>query len=197
MATLQSILSRSLLALSLACGSAFAGPVYHVDVNTNAFSGKGILELIFSSKSGAAPATATLSNFTGSYNQNIDFWGGSTGSRGIGIGMSAPDESGTWEGISLGGLFGFDVSFDGPDGGDDGASFTVALLQLIDDVPVGYLTDNPVAMFDLSPRSPVAYAGSDYASVTEKSAAAVPEPPAAMLVLIGLMMAGAVARRRA
>jgi hypothetical protein len=92
--------------------------------------------------------------------------------------------------INLGGHFGFDLSFSGPDSGIGGTDFDVSLYDMEWNMLAASLVH-----FALQPEAVTVSFQEDYATVGP--AADVPEPSAALLVLIGLLMAGAVARRRA
>jgi hypothetical protein len=191
----KSLFSRALLATALVtgAGAAVAGPVYHVDLDTVSFQdlGTGFLDMTFLPGLESGPATATLSHLSGNYGDFLD--------------MSAPGVSGSVAGqvvfdnaqfadlfrsIKLGGHFGFDLSFSGPDSGIGGTDFDVSLY---DDTGMNLLVASLVR-FTLQPGSVAVSFQEDYATVGP--AADVPEPSAALLVLIGLLMAGAVARRR-
>jgi hypothetical protein len=193
----KSLFSRALLAVALVtgAGAAIAGPVYHVDINTASFTGlgTGYLDLTFLLLVESGPATATVSHFTGDFGSYVD--------------MSAPGLSGSVDSkvvfenglyadlfreISLGGSFGFDVSFSGPDTGIGGTDFDVTVY---DETGMNPLLAS-VVHFTLQPGTVNVSFDEQYAAVGPV-AADVPEPSAAALVLIGLMMAGAVARRRA
>jgi hypothetical protein len=191
----KSLFSRALLAAALltGAGAALAGPVYHVDIDTTSFTGlgTGYLDLSFLPLIESGPATATVSHLSGDFGAYVD--------------MSAPGLSGSLDGklvfdntryadlfraINLGGTFSFDLSFDGPATGIGGTDFDVSVFNEAYD----YLLASVVHVA-LRPGSITPSADEQYASIAEVSAD-VPEPSAAALVLIGLMMAGAVVRRR-
>lgn len=192
MTTLKTFLTGSLLALTMACGAAFAAPTtYHVDVSTQSFAdqGKGYLELSLASPGTAAPASAQIRNLTGFDAGSV--WFGDVSSQAAGTyGLSAPDAA-VWQMVTFGGLLGFDVTFDGPDGGVDGARFTLALVGQND-----YLTGS-IAQIDLFAGQAPQIQVSDIARVTEiTSGADVPEPTDLAILATGLGLMGFTLRRR-
>jgi hypothetical protein len=191
----KSILSRALLAAALAtgAGAAVAGPVYHVDINTTSFTGlSGYLDMTFLPGVDTGPATATVSHFTGDFGAYVDMAApGVSGSVDTKVVFDNGQYANLFRAVDLGGVIGFDVSFDGPATGFGGTDFDVSLY---DDTGMNALLAS-VVHFTLQPNSVTATFDEQFASVGP--AAAVPEPSAALLVLIGLAMAGAVARRRA
>lgn len=98
----------------LAHGAAQAVPSYHVTVNTAAHTGQALMDFTFLANAGATPATAVLNNFVGAFGPEFDR---STGVTGLVPGQVALGNQGggsyftQW--VSLGGLFSFDVQFDG------------------------------------------------------------------------------------
>jgi hypothetical protein len=190
---IKNILAHALMALSLATGAAAASPVYHVAVDTSALAGKsGYLDFLIVGQGDTATTTARLSHFSGDFSGDIYTDNASGSLSGATIGSAAAlNEVALWS--NFGGLFSFDVSFEQALDDIAGALLQIALLD--DNFMYLAPTTGDVAGFELSPGQPIRFAGSAYATITE-AAADVPEPSAAALVLIGLMMAGAVARRR-
>ena len=201
MLNLKKILSRSLLALALgACGSAFAGPVYHVAIDTAGLgSGTAFLDLVLGAETGAAPVTANLSHLEGAFGEYTDRSGDSSGNVSGGVTLvNDASYSDLFQAILLGGLFTFDLSFDSganPGGNPTGTTFSASLYN-------GDLSDylalpaNLVEISLMPGQADVVSPANAYARVST-DAAAVPEPSALLLVAIGLIMAMATLRRRA
>jgi hypothetical protein len=191
----KSLLSRALRASALlaGAGAAVAGPVYHVDIDTASFQdlGTGYLDMTFLPGLEIDPATATLSHLSGNYGDYLDMSAGVSGAVNGKLVFDNGQFADLFRSVNLGGHFGFDITFSGPDSGMGGTDFDVSLY---DDTGMNLLVASLVH-FTLQPGSVAVSFQEDYASVGP--AAAVPEPSAALLVLIGLMMAGVAARRRA
>lgn len=192
MATLKSFLTSSLLALTMACGTAMAVPTtFHVDLSTQSFAtdGSGYLELSLASPGTAAPATAVIANLTG-FGLGDMLFGNVAASNGA-YTLYAPDAA-LWREVSFGGLLGFDVTFDGPDDGIDSARFTLALVGQQD-----YLTGS-LLQIDLSAGAAPQIQASDLVLVTAVGDSTdVPEPAELALVMTGLGLMGLLRRRRA
>jgi hypothetical protein len=194
MKIMQSLLSRILLAAALATGAgmAAAGPVYHIDIDTSAFSGDGAFDITFLAAGEAAAATATASHFTGAFGSYADFSSGVSGSVDGTVTFSNAMFAELFQTITLGRTFGFDLSFDGPDGGDTGTAFAVSLMDALGS---SYLVDTPLVEITLRPDAIKLSANPAYASVTEQ-VADVPEPAEWALMLTGLGLMGFSLRRR-
>jgi hypothetical protein len=189
----KSLFSRALLAAALVtgAGAAVAGPVYHVDIDTASFQdlGTGFLDMTFLPGVESSPATATVSHLSGNFGDVLDMSAGVSGSVDGQVVFDNTQLADLFRSIKLGGHFGFDISFSGPDSGIGGTDFDVSLYDETS------LLAASLVHFVLQPGSVTVSFQEDYATVGP--AADVPEPSAALLVLIGLVMAGAVARRRA
>lgn len=180
--------------LVLWCGvaaTALAGPIYRVSVDTAALAGQGgYLDFLFLGLQDAAPATATLSNFTGA----LDGTGLTTGdASGSSAGHVVLGNGSGWnefaQHVGFGGRFGFDVSFDMAGvAGDSGTNLTLALL---DDAfqYVGVAGD--IVTFALLPgQADAVAADGNFATVQ-----AVPEPGSVALLAVGLLGMAALRRK--
>jgi hypothetical protein len=193
MINLKNLFSRALLALMLVSGmgSALAGPMYHVTVDTSPLAGKGLLDFSFLGLDSSAAASAMLSNFVGDFAAGSMFEGDAAGdlASGVVLGNGTGLNAFTQE-VNLGGSFGFDVRFGdlGPAG--DGTTLGVALYS------PGFgeylLAQGNLATFDLMPDTPVAVSF-DAAAV---NVAEVPEPAALALLVFGLAIMTGMARQR-
>jgi hypothetical protein len=191
---LKSFCIRALLALGLAggAGAAFAGPAYHVAIDTTSLSGKGYLALDFAALAGATPASATLSHFKGAFGPTALTTGivdGDVGST-LTFGNAATFNE-LLQAVDFGGLFSFDVSFDVADHGNVGTSFALALVNAaLDNYASG--TDGDLAVIGLMPGLPATvWADDAFATVN-----AVPEPAGAPLFAAGLLLLLLTTRRR-
>ncbi|ALK96352.1 hypothetical protein AB595_05615 [Massilia sp. WF1] len=195
MKNLTSLFSHAFLAAALLTGAgmASAAAVYHVDIKTSGFdttgSDTGYLDMYFAPFGSVDPVTATVTGLKG------DFTGGPM-SSGVTIGSNgalsfANDFSTDYlRTFKLGSDISFDISFDGLPSATGTAGFSADIIN----ADYSAYLSNAVTFTLTSDGVGVA---SDAAITSVGQAAAVPEPSAAALVLIGLAMAGAVARRRA
>lgn len=184
----KTLFSRALLAMALVSGSVFAGPMYHVSISTQSFSGAGGLELTFAGSDGAPLSTATLSNFSGAFGDVLDTFGVSGSVAGT-VGLVSP-QSWLLQAVTFGDLFSFDVAFDGPATGFDGSIFGVNLTQGDDYLVFG------AAQIALVPGEDPAVSVSDIALVTP-AATDVPEPSTLLSLFTGIGLLGFTLRRRA
>jgi hypothetical protein len=185
MMNLNTFFSRALLALSLLAGAATASPVYHVALDTTGTSGDGYMQIDFLPFATSDVLTATISGLDGAFTgtpslDNVVQSGGA-------YTFSSDAFSEFFQSITLGGKFGFDVTFGGvpTDGGSTG--FSVSLLDSVGD----YLAFQAVQISLVAGEPPVVAVDSSVAAVTP-----VPEPTEWMIVATGLLMLGAMQRRR-
>jgi len=185
MFTTKALFTRALLALTLLLGAlpAFAGPTYKVAIDTASFSTARYLDLQFIGLGNAGPATAYVSNLNGAFT-GFTPDGNVSGdlSSGFTLGNAGGFNAVTLD-IAPGGLFQFDVRFDGSDVGD-GTTFSIGLLDAAWEDLLGALV-----RIELMPGTPDvvdAPAGVDVA--------AVPEPSDWMLLATGLFLLGVTRR---
>jgi hypothetical protein len=184
---LISIFSRALLALALltGAGAATAGPMYHVALDTAGTAGAGYLQIDFLPFGTNDVLTATVSGLAGAFDGAPDLVNVTQAGGAFTFTSAAFSE--LFQAITLGGAFGFDVSFDGlaTDGGSTGLS--VSLL----DAAGGYLSFQAAQISLVAGVPPLVATDPAFATVT-----AVPEPAEWVLVVTGLMLLGAVQRGR-
>ncbi|MCE3604888.1 NF038129 family PEP-CTERM protein [Massilia sp. P8910] len=189
---------QALLAASLAfgIGNATAGPTYHVDINTSNFSGAGSVDFLLSGFLGASGAVATVSNFSGAFGTEAFRSGSVVGTlpNALVFDNSKPFNSIT-QNLTLGGFFGFDVSFSGdfltvP---GFGSTFSVAMFDAVGDY---LLPGDSLVEFNLKPIAAdgAAKVSFEAANIVHVS---VPEPSDILLVITGLGLVGFVRRRSA
>ena len=186
MTNLKHFFSRALLALSLLAGAATASPIYHVALDTAGTGGDGYMQIDFLPFATSDVLTATISGLDGA------FTGTPARDNGVQAGGSCTFSSDAFseffQSITLGGKFGFDVTFGGvpTDGGSTGLS--VSLLDSVGD----YLSFQAVQISLVAGEAPIVAADPAFAAVN-----AVPEPADWALVATGLFLLGAMRRRRA
>jgi hypothetical protein len=181
------------LALAIGAGSAWAGPQYHVTIDTAGLAGQqGYLDFLFLGLDKAAPAVATLSSLRGDFDGTTYTDGEVAGSAATAVTIGnggAMNEFALWGGF--GGLLSFDVAFDVEGLTGPGTTLSVTLL----DADFRYLgTSGDVVTFALQPGA------ADVVTVapglaTVNTASAVPEPATAWLGAAGLLLMAGVRRK--
>ncbi|CAN7168353.1 NF038129 family PEP-CTERM protein [Pseudoduganella sp. LjRoot289] len=196
MNNLKDILARLMLAVFLSCGAgaALAGPIYSVSIDTATLgSGPAYLGLHFNGLGNAAEASATVSNLTGALAGAAEVTGTVAGLLpGPLVFSNANGGSELVQGITLGGVFSFDLSFL-LGAGDAGTTFGWALFS-----DTGYLgADGDLGTVSLQPGTPQGdvYLLDNTSALS--SVQAVPEPATLWLMLLAALPLLLVARRRA
>lgn len=190
---------QALLALAMVFGSgaAVAGPTYYVTVNTSSFAGEtGVLDFAFSNGfAGTVGASATLSNFSGSFGAEFDRFGSVTGAI-PGVVTLVNDELISYlsQNATLGGVFGFMVNFSGDFETIDDVNESLLSVGLYNSDMSELLAQ--LVSFTIVPGSAAGPAvvlvdAGALASVSE-----VPEPSELLLVLTALAFAALASRRR-
>lgn len=201
MQQLHCYFKQLILAAALVFGSsaALAGPTYRVTLDTTAYTGTGHLSLSFSSIGITDPLSATVSNFDGSYGVEYDRIGLVSGTMGSSLLFANSLEySELVNTVTLGGMFGFNVTFGDGVIGENFAQFSVMLYNEAFDGVVGSANESGSAVeIALLPTGsdPAAslYAGPGLASVEPTQ---VPEPAQLPLMLSSLALLAFMTRRR-
>lgn len=189
---MRNMFSKLLIALCLCASAGFAaaGPFYRVSIDTSALgSGPANLGFTFLSVGDAAPATATISKLTGALAGSPSASGSVTDVLPF-VFSNAAGGGDLVQGISLGGIFSFDVSFD-LGAGLDGTTFAWSLFN-----DTAYLGVNgDMGSIFLNPSAPIGEQLSFTAARQFNHVMVIPEPSSVLLLL--LAAAGMVAARRA
>jgi hypothetical protein len=186
----------------LAHGAANAVPTYHVSIDTGGFTGQGLMDFTFLANAGATPVNAVLNNFSGAYGATFerspDAMGGIPG--GIVLGNQSGGNYLT-QFVALGGLFSFDIRFDGDFAvteNIDASQFDATLYN--DDFTAYIGGTGSFAEFTLVPQvsgTPgTVLASSPNGMASVEAAAELPEPSAPLLALTALAMLGFVRGKR-
>ncbi|MEC5163369.1 MULTISPECIES: NF038129 family PEP-CTERM protein [unclassified Janthinobacterium] len=203
--TFTRVLRQLTLALLLAgagASAAAAAPAayYHVDIDTRGLSGAGYLDFTFLAGNSTAPASATLSRFSGALGGVVAQEGDVQGSLAGGLDFgSASFHNELFQSIALGGKFSFDVRFGGAFLLSEGNAATTFGVGLLDDSAYLGNPDGDMVRFELLPRvgaSPAGVGATSYAALATISA--VPEADTWLMLSAGLgLLAWSWRRRRA
>lgn len=202
-------LRRTAVALALSGLAALAGAAelpagnsFHAQIDTSAFSGAGWLDLQFNpGMLPAVGATVTLSHFTGAFGSEFYLEGGASGALPGSITLSNTSSfNDLFHSLTLGGQFGFDVSFGGAytsTAGTVGTTFSVGLLGADQ---MSYLGNPDGVLFqvELTPMFGGAPASTSLTMLAGNVASitAVPEPSSYLMLVGGLALLGGALRRQ-
>lgn len=188
MLNIQSFARTLLVALALVAGAAQAGPMYHVDLDTQRYAGaSGFLDLYLQREADAPTSTVTLTNFSGALGAgpaqiNQDVSGALPGALVFG---STEGWNDYFQAVDFGGTFSFDLEFGGNFAHTESGITALFGIGLYD-ATQQQLGAGDVLKFILKPQ-----VGGVPGGVT-----AVPEPSELALMVAGLAMLGLVGRRR-
>jgi hypothetical protein len=154
-------------------------------------AGDGYLDLTLAALAGAAPATATLTNFTGNFGAVAFTQGAVAG----GVDSTVTFTNGEsfnelLQAITFGGQFDFDVHFDVATAGSVGSTFGAALVNAAMTDYVAGTGPDFVVIGLLPGAEPTTTSATSLASVT-----AVPEPSSAAILACGLLLLATCVRR--
>lgn len=190
MTNLNTLFSRALLALALlaGAGAATASPIYHVALDTHGASGDGGLQIDFLPFGTNDVLTATISGLAGAFTGTPDLVNVTQSGGSYTLKSDAFSEF--FQTITLGGQFGFDVTFAGmpTDGGTTG--LTVSLIGATGD----YLSFGAAQISLQQGSAPVVSVDPGVAAVTPANP--VPEPSDLLLMASGLVLLTWTQRRR-
>jgi hypothetical protein len=187
------LLSKLLFAICLfaSAGYAAAGPFYRVSIDTSTLgSGPAYLGLSFLSVGDAAPASATIGSLAGAL-VGAPVANGSVTDVLPFVFSNAAGGGDLVQGITLGGVFSFDVSFD-LGAGLDGTTFAWSLFN-----DTEYLGVNgDMGSIFLDPSAPLGQQLSFTADRQFNHVMVIPEPSSVMLLLLAAAAMVAVRRAR-
>jgi hypothetical protein len=186
MTNMNTLFSRALLALSLLAGTATASPIYHVALDSTGTSGDGYMQIDFLPFGTTDVLTATISGLDGAFTGTPDLINVTQSGGTFTLKSDAFSEF--FQSILLGGKFGFDVTFGGVPTDAGSTGLTVSLL----DDAFNYLAFPAAQISLVAGAAPAVAVDPAFATVN-----AVPEPKDWLLVATGLILLGAIQRRRA
>lgn len=200
MRNLITLLRHALFVLALGTGgAAVAGPSFHVSVDTGAYTGEALMDFNFLANLGANPASAVLGGFTGAFGSEYDRFGSVAGAipGQLTLGNQGAGSTLT-QYVTLGGLFGFDIRFDGDFASaatSNGSTFSVSLYETDFSDYIGVA--GSFVQFELTPPANGQPGGVESSAPNAlATAAAVPEPSALLLSMGALALMGVRRRMR-
>jgi len=192
-------LALCLAALALLASHAVhAAPIYHVSVNTRSFTGQALLDFTFLANAGATPASAILDNFSGDFGATFDASPAVTGAIPAGVVLSNQN-GGDYltQFVQLGGLFSFDIRFDGAFATTENIDASLFAATLYNTDLSGYIgVTGSLVEFALAPQVNGIPGGITVAASELASVSAVPEPSSLLMVVGGLGLLGWQLRRQ-
>lgn len=204
MFNIQTLLRQAILALVL-CGASLAAQAdvipssFRVTLNSAGLPDATFLDMSFASFGGAAEATANVSNLQGAFGA-VD--SSTDGVASLPDGVFTISNQGTnylTFNITPGGSFSFDVAFNGAfltEIGNFTSFFSAALLDSGYMPLVGEYGDAIFSINQLGETGAAAISFETSAIGAVAPATQVPEPSELLLMLTGLALVGAMARRR-
>jgi hypothetical protein len=172
-----------------------------VNVDTGSYTGEGLMDFTFLANAGAPPASAILTNFHGAFGAAFDRSAGAAGTIAQSIVLGNQD-GGNYltQFVNLGGLFSFDISFDGDFATTESVDESLFSATLYNADFTGYIGEaGSFAAFALAPQINGVPGGVMVLPTNELASVAlvaeVPEPSSLALALAALGLVGLVRRQ--
>jgi|GEM_PF-1574307 len=201
MFNVQKYLRHAVLALGLAAASLTASatvvPTYHISASDTASQDIASMDLVFSSINTVGPVKARLSHFTGTPLVELDRQGDVSENGGVYFISNAGSYNDLY--VEVDGPFGFNLNFDADFLGFNNIENNNGLFSIVLYNSLGDIIGNPGGELQFSVTNTgvdpsEASKTSSLLSLTEVTAADVPEPTDWMLMLTGLVFVVAITR---